>query len=195
MVGIVMNDELNEQLSALMDGELPSEEIKSVLQAFKTQEEVRRRWENYHLVRDSLQGHLPGASRYDLARRVSQILDNEPPLLLAEKHRGTDISRQLRQKWRYGAGLALAASLSAVAVLGIQSLASKPLISQSQIATTLPVNPSPEIAPLQKNSRHWAVLEPDVKERLNTYLVNHTEYVDMPGMLRYGRIVSYESSR
>ncbi|WP_232420193.1 sigma-E factor negative regulatory protein [Nitrosococcus watsonii] len=191
-----MNDELNEQLSALMDGELPPEEIKSVLQGFETQEEVRRRWENYHLVRDSLQGHLPEACRYDLARQVSQLLDNEPPLL-AEKHRRTDISRQLRQKWRYGAGLALAASLSAVAVLGIQSLASKPLIPQSQIATTLsvPVSSNPAIAPIQENSRHWAVLEPDVKERLNTYLVNHTEYVDMPGMLRYGRIVSYESSR
>lgn len=194
MVGTVMNNELNEQLSALMDGELPSEEIKSVLQAFKTQEEARRRWKNYHLARDSLQGHLPESSRYDLAGRVSQALEKEPPLLVG-KHRSADISRRLRKKWRYGAGLALAASLSAVAVLGIQSLASKPLTPQSQIATTLPVNPNPEIASIQKDNRRWAVLEPDVKERLNTYLVNHTEYVDMPSMLRYGRIVSYESSR
>ncbi|ADE13894.1 Anti sigma-E protein RseA family protein [Nitrosococcus halophilus Nc 4] len=189
-----MNDEINEQLSALMDGEqLSPEETKSVLQAFKAKEEVRRRWENYHLIRDSLQGHLPEASLYDLAGQVSRALENEPHLLV-EQHRGANVSRQLRLKWRYGAGLALAASLSAIAVLGIQALTSEPLVPESQIATTPPVVPGSEVMRAQENNRRVA-LEPEVEERLNTYLVNHTEYVDMPGMLRYGRIVSYESSR
>lgn len=190
MVGTVMNDEMNEQLSALMDGELPPEEIKSVLQAFKTKEEVRRRWENYHLIRDSLQGHLPETSLYDLAGRVSRALENEPHLLV-EQDSGAEVSQQWRLKWRYGAGLALAASLSAVAVLGIQALTSEPLVPDAERLATSEFG---GIVP-QENGHHGAALEPEVEQRINTYLVNHTGYVDMPGMLRYGRIVSYESSR
>jgi sigma-E factor negative regulatory protein RseA len=196
MVGTVMNDEINEQLSALMDGEIPPEEIEPVLLAFKAKERVRRRWATYHLARDSMQGHLSAAPLYDLAGQVSRALGNEL-YPLAEQHHEANVSRQSHFKWRYAASLAVAASLSAIAVLGIQSLASKPLASEPQIATAPPPRTvsSSEITPVLENSHPWAVLEPEVEERLNTYLVNHTEYVDMPGMLRYGRIVSYESPR
>jgi sigma-E factor negative regulatory protein RseA len=195
MVGTVMNDEINEQLSALMDGELPSEEIESVLLAFKAKEQIRRRWATYHLARDSMQGHLLEASLCDLAGQVSRALENEP-YPPAEQHRRADVSRQLYFKWRYAASLAVAASLSAITVLGIQALANKPLSSEPQIATAPPrVAPSSEAVSVLENNHPWAVLEPEVEERLNTYLVNHAEYIDMPGMLRYGRIVSYESPR
>jgi sigma-E factor negative regulatory protein RseA len=195
MVGTVMNDEINEQLSALMDGELPSEEIESVLLAFKAKEQVRRRWATYHLARDSMRGHLLEVSLYDLAGQISRALENEPSPP-AKQHRRADISQQLYFKWRYAASLALAASLSAITVLGIQALASKPFASEPQIATASPqVASSFEAASVLENNHPWAVLDPGVEERLNTYLVNHTEYIDMPGMLRYGRIVSYESPR
>jgi sigma-E factor negative regulatory protein RseA len=195
MVGIVMNDEINEQLSALMDGELPSEEIESVLLAFKSKEQVRRCWATYHLARDSMRGHLIEAPLYDLAGQISRALENEP-LMPVKQYRKADVSQQLYSKWRYPASLALAASLSAITVLGIQALASKPLAPESQIATaSSQVASSFEAASVLENNHPWAVLDPGVEERLNTYLVNHTEYIDMPGMLRYGRIVSYESPR
>jgi sigma-E factor negative regulatory protein RseA len=195
MVGTVMNDEINEQLSALMDGELPSEEIESVLLAFKAKEQVRRCWATYHLARDSMRGHLIEAPLYDLAGQISRALENEP-LTPVKQYRKADVSQQLYFKWRYPASLALAASLSAITVLGIQALASKPFASESQIVAASPqVASSFEAASVLENNHPWAVLDPGVEERLNTYLVNHTEYIDMPGMLRYGRIVSYESPR
>lgn len=198
MVGTVMNDDINEQLSALMDGEIPLGEIESVLLAFKTEEQIRRRWATYHVVRDSIQGHLLEVPLCDLAGQVSRALENEP-CLIAGQHRKTQVFRQLPLKWRYAAGLALAASLSAVAVLGINSLASKPLASESPQMAAAPQSmsstSSSKAAPLLGNSHSWAVLDPKVEKRLNTYLVDHSEYIDMPGMLRYGRIVSYESPR
>jgi sigma-E factor negative regulatory protein RseA len=193
MVGTAMNDEINGQLSALMDGELAAEEIEAVLQAFKVEEQVRRQWASYHLIRDSLQGHLPEVSLCDLAREVSQALEQEPTFLVAAPP-GAEVAQRLPQGWKYAAGLALAASLSAVTVLGIQALIGRTTVPESPLAAGSSVSPEAEVVPVL-DSQRWAVLEPEVKERLNTYLVNHTEYVDMPGMLRYGRIVSYESSR
>src|SRR5699024_3176511 len=132
---------------------------------------------------------------YDLAGQVSRVLEKEPHLMMAQ-HRKTQVFRQLPLKWRYVASLTLAASLSAVAVLGIHSLASKPLASESpQMAAAPQATSSSKAAPLLGNSHSWAVLDPKVEKRLNTYLVDHSEYIDMPGMLRYGRIVSYESPR
>lgn len=193
-----MNNEINEQLSALMDGELSVEEIEAVLQAFNTEEQVRRQWANYHLIHDSLQGHLPAVSLCNLAGQVSRALENEPPLP-AEQHPIIDITQRLRHRWKYATGLTLAASLSAITVLGIQTLTSEPAIPESQLATTLPAsldaNDANVVPVVEGNSPRWARLEPEVEKRLNSYLVNHTEYIDMPGMIRYGRIVSYENPR
>lgn len=190
-----MNNEISEQLSALMDGELSAEEIEAVLQAFNTEEQVRRQWANYHLIHDSLQGHLPAVSLYNLASQVSRALENEPPLP-AEQHPIIDITPRLRHRWKYATGLTLAASLSAIAVLGIQTLTSEPAIPETQLAATPPAPLGASIVPVAEGSSpRWARLEPEVEKRLNSYLVNHTEYIDMPGMIRYGRIVSYENPR
>lgn len=187
-----MNDKTNEQLSALMDGELPSGEIKSVLLAFKTQKEIRRRWLAYHLARDSMHNHLPEIPLQRLAMKIPYTLDDEP---LAVK-RSKDISKQVYLKWQYLASLALAASLSAVTVLGIQALMSKPIPLKPQAISGSPqvISNFKTISALE-NNHPVTVLDRGVKERLNTYLVNHTEYINMPGMLRYGRIVFYENPR
>jgi sigma-E factor negative regulatory protein RseA len=195
MVGTAMNDEINEQLSALMDGELSAEEIDAVLQAIKAEGQARSQWASYHLIRDSLQGHLPEIALRDIAREISQALEQEPTLLVAAPAETEEVVQRPPQQWRYATGLALAASLSAVTVLGVQALTGRVITSDPAVAIVKsPTSPGTETPVL--DSQHWAVLEPEVKERLNIYLVNHTEYVDnMPGMLRYGRIVSYESSR
>lgn len=133
-----MNDKTNEQLSALMDGELPSREIKSVLLAFKTQKEVRRRWLAYHLARDSMHDHLPEISLQHLAMKISYTPDDES--LAVKQYRSKDISKQVYLKWQYLASLALAASLSAVTVLGIQALMSKPIPLEPQA-----INGSPQV--------------------------------------------------
>lgn len=188
-----MNNEINEQVSALMDGELPVEEIEAVLQAFNTEERVRRTWASYHLVHDSLQGHLPAVPVCNLVSQVSRALENEPSLSIAQ-HPVIDITQRLQHKWKYATGLALAASLSAITVLGIQALTSDPTLSESPLIATSPASLVPNVVPVAgNNTRQWARLKPEVEKRLSSYLANHSEYIDMPGMIRYGRIVSYEN--
>ncbi len=193
-----MKNELNEQLSALMDGEILAEEIETVLQAFKTEDSIRTQWANYHLVHDSLKGHLPANFLHNLADQVSRALENEPPLSV-EPRSVIDATQRLRHRWKYATSLALAASLSAITVLGIQTLISESVMPESQLSATPPsppVSPNSKVVPVVENGSHqWSLLEPEVEKRLNSYLVNHTEYVDMPGMIRYGRIVSYENPR
>jgi sigma-E factor negative regulatory protein RseA len=68
---------LNESLSALMDGEAAGEEIELALARMKDDAALRRTWDTYHLIGDTLRGH-GGA---DLAARVARGLAAEPTVL------------------------------------------------------------------------------------------------------------------
>lgn len=202
-----MNDELKEQLSAFMDGELLAEEKEIVLQALKTEEPVRAQWAHYHLIHDSLQHQLPATFLHDVAGRVSQALENESPPPV-ERHPVTAAERW-RYPWKYAAGLALAASLSAITVLGFQAFTSEPVMPEPRLASAPPSASEPRLAstppsafshsnivPVAKNADHrQTLLAPEVERRLSSYVVNHTEYIAMPRMIRYGRLVSYENPR
>ncbi len=64
-----------EQLSALMDGEALDNEVLSALSEDVT---LQRRWESYHLIRDTLRGDVADVVHFDIAARVSAALEKEP---------------------------------------------------------------------------------------------------------------------
>lgn len=64
-----------ERLSALMDGEIfDSELIQTILQDVSLQ----KRWESYHLIRDSLRGYINEVIHLDIIDKVEQALASEP---------------------------------------------------------------------------------------------------------------------
>lgn len=64
-----------ERLSALMDGEIfDSELIHTILQDVSLQ----KRWESYHLIRDSLRGDINQVIHLNITDKVEQALANEP---------------------------------------------------------------------------------------------------------------------
>ncbi len=72
-----MSDLLREQLSALMDGELPREECELLVKRISTSAELARSWHAYHLIGDALRDQLAGSDAEQLAPRVREALTGE----------------------------------------------------------------------------------------------------------------------
>ncbi|HDK02551.1 MAG TPA: hypothetical protein ENG84_01690 [Gammaproteobacteria bacterium] len=185
-----MNEHIHEQLSAFMDGELESEPARFLVSSLLQDAGVRARWERYHLIREALDRGLPRNVDAGFADRVYEALSRE------SGRRGRDGRDGRHGRRRFAlpavvtrplAGLAVAAAVATVAVLGFQYSGSPSLHSTSApIASTAPTG-SADYEPAAVQSADAA--------RLNAYLVNHSEYArgaGMGGMLSYVRIVGYD---
>jgi sigma-E factor negative regulatory protein RseA len=187
-----MNDQKREQLSALVDDEL-THESSPVIDSLLQDNEAKQTWTRYHLIGDSLRGHLPGHIA-DISNNVSQAIASEPTVLAPGKKKSTDYMKPVM-------GFAIAASVAAVAIFNVQqanqiSETGQTVIAQSSIATSQPsLATSPQLVTQQKGQAQvYQVRNAD--PRLNRYLVNHNEYranTGVSGMPPHVRMVANEA--
>lgn len=104
-----MSDDIKEQLSALMDGELGRDERAFLMRRIEHDAELRALWTRMHLVRDVLT-HRPGGAGLNLADRVMQSIADE-----AHSAPAASAGRA----WRPWLGAAIAASVALMAVFAI----------------------------------------------------------------------------
>ena len=192
-----MSEERREHLSAILDNELDSGSQSAIDDLLKTPS-LKASWARYHLIRDSLQQNLPEAIDTDLAARISARIQDEPTILAP---RPTTNSRLLKPV----AGFAIAASVAAMAILGIQQNREEgPGIQQQQVVSFTPratVNSTAIIQQTALNTPAEAQLrkvKANTNARLNSYLVNYNEYrknSDFQGMLPYVRTVTFENNK
>jgi len=188
-----MNDEKLEQISALVDDEL-EHGSRFVLHALATDEAYKGAWGRYHLIGECLRGHLPAHVDMQLAGRINKALHDEP---VAQG------SHRFQRLLRPAAGLAIAATVAAVAILGVRQIGSGPAATATPpIAYNPPANNSDYQtvtvtagpAPPQP-VRNYSAPADDAQSRLNRYLVNYNEYranSGVQGTLPYVRIVAHE---
>lgn len=106
-----MSEDIREQLSALMDGELGRDERAFLLRRLEHDADLRSMWTRMHLVRDVVT-HRPGGAPIDLSDRIMQSL--------AEQDRqAAPLSQSAGRGWRPWLGAALAASVALVAVFAV----------------------------------------------------------------------------
>ncbi len=106
-----MSEDIREQLSALMDGELGRDERAFLLRRLEHDAELRSMWTRMHLVRDVI-SHRPGGAPLNLSDRIMQTL--------AEQDRQTaPLSQSTSRGWRPWLGAALAASVALMAVFAV----------------------------------------------------------------------------
>ena len=182
-----MNNKIDEQLSTLVDDELANQD--AVLEQLATDPELKARWSRYHLIREVVTGHLPEQQPFsDIASRVSQALDDEPAILapVHKRKRSAKIPYIMKQV----GGLAIAATVSAVAVITVQQTQEETSNSPTEIAAVqTPSQPSAQVRYVSDTTG----LDTAVQSKLSGYLVNHNEYsvsANMQGVLPYMRIVS-----
>lgn len=179
-----MSEETRESLSALIDGEVATEQAAQLIDRIVEDPSLRAAWGRYHLVSDVLHNTLSDLGANDLQERVRESIDSEP---IAFPRR-----RELASFIKPVAGLALAASVAIVAIIAFRNVEQEVVPSPQRVAENRDNDRRPERVPMR-----WNVDVPAVEERLNTYLVDHSEYLDngMRGMLPYARIVGYDASK
>lgn len=102
-----VNQETHEALSAVVDGELASSELRFLLRRMEHDTGLRQAWSRYHVIRDGLRGNLPPLASPGFARRVRAAMAHEA--LPTAAH---------RTHWlRWSAGGAIAASVAAVTLM------------------------------------------------------------------------------
>jgi negative regulator of sigma E activity len=106
-----MSDILNEQLSALIDGELPAAETALLMRRLAGEAVLRERLARYCLCGQALRG-VRARARADFALKVSAALAAEPGHAPAAPAR-----RALRRYLAPLAGLAVAATVAGAAIL------------------------------------------------------------------------------
>lgn len=181
-----MSDKLNEQVSACVDGETDAGESELLLRRLSQDDALRSRWARYHLISDALKNNLPDQPSLSLADRIHDAVARE-----ATPHPRFSVKRLLKP----AAGLAIAASVAALAVLAVRSVPNganpEPAAQIASVATTV-------VAPAQYQrvqGTRWDSAQPEVAARLNTYMLNHSGHAESSGMqavLPYVRIVGYD---
>jgi len=192
-----MTNKIEEQLSILVDDELA--EHDAVLDKLATDPELQARWSRYHLMRDVITGHMPEQPLGDIASRVSQALEQEP-VILAPVHKRKHPRKPLPFILKQAGGLAIAATVSAVAVLTVQHTQDETSNTATKIAAVQPITqsqPQPQTQSQPSAQVRYVTdtsgLDTAVQSKLSGYLVNHNEYSvsgQMQGVLPYMRIVS-----
>ncbi len=111
-----MGSERNEQLSAMVDGELASDGVQQTLDRMAGNPDEQARWDRYHLMGEVMRRNPMVASATDLSSRISAALDDEPHLLV----KPVPQPGHARPWLRAISGMAVAASVAAVAVFAVQ---------------------------------------------------------------------------
>jgi sigma-E factor negative regulatory protein RseA len=187
-----MTKSIHEDISALVDGEIEEADAHRIVDELIADPALVAEWSRYHLISDALREKAPAVPVGDLALRVSQAIAAEPAIL-------ADVvplrpATPAASRWKPLAGLALAASVATVAILGARNWDAGP--AGPQVAQA-PAPATAQTVAVQSGKMRWDVKGRSVENRLNSYLVNHSEYLNngMQGMLPYARIVSYDAGR
>jgi sigma-E factor negative regulatory protein RseA len=181
-----MNDPQHEKLSAFLDGELTAQEQNALVDQLANDASMRRQLSRFQLVSAQLQ--QDEALRVDasgIASAVAGKLSEEPTVLAPRRPRdGSKVQR-------LALGAALAATVAAVAIsvapqlleptgdpMSPETFAFAPRLSVPTVdATTVALGSGPVASAQETAARQrWKVLQPDIQNKLDKYLLEHSEF-------------------
>ncbi len=192
-----MTDDINEQISSLLDNELSQKALRHTLDLIQGDAALRNRWDRYNLIGDAMRGEAVRLSAESIADRVRARLEQDAvedspirPIPLGR-------IRHIPARWYKSAGgAALAASVAVITVLAFPQLTSMDSERSSPIiAERVAPDPAPYL--VQSSTRWKNLSEPRVESKLNSFLIDHNEYAAPGGIgvIPYANFVSYDSNR
>lgn len=134
-----MNTNMGEQISALMDGALDKSDANRLISHLKEDVETRETWTRYHLIREALRENLPDNLDHRVAQGVIAALANEPTVMAPRRVMVHNKLRKLTPVLKQISGLAVAASVTAVAILSVQTNSHNVGPDNPQVALNEPV--------------------------------------------------------
>ncbi len=183
-----MNEKIGEQISAMFDEELEDQEQELLLHRLQRDPQMQSSWSRYQLIGDAIRHNLNAAAHPDLREDIRHEIEREPAIVSTSQSSVAGL-RMMKPV----AGLAIAASVAAMAIIGLQNIGQgqspyqdAPRLAQTQPATSIQ----------RVSGTRWNMQQPETENRLNGYLVNHSEYtsgISLQGMINYARIAGYDS--
>jgi len=151
-----MKDDLNEQLSACLDGELPAAELDLLLKRVGKEAELRAAIGRYSLIGEAMRAERPAVASRDFASKVMAAVAQEAPIqapaatpVSAQKISPAAARPSLGRFGRPALGMAIAAGVAAVAVMTMQPVG-QPDLTGSQ--TPLVAANESTVAPADTNA-------------------------------------------
>jgi len=189
-----MSDLKREQLSSFVDGEIDESESHIADHLLKDQE-LMDTWSRYHLLSDCLNRQLPEYIGRNLSNDIAKLIQDEPTILAPTNTTASFMKPVV--------GFAIAASVTAMAILGVQQqrLEGQSTVAQQEV---IPVNQNnvasrPSQIPIRQVSSQtptYRTGSADKHRQLNRYIVNYSEYrtdLGMQGIIPYVRIVAHDN--
>ena len=179
-----MNEELDSQLSAMFDDELPEDQCQLLARRLSRDDALKARWRRYAVVGAAIRAERGVRLDTNLASRVSAALSTEPALAgesvaRGEKGKGTGI-----RWWQPVVGGAIAAGVAAMSVLWIRAegpVGEGALVAQNLAPSATVIQAQTAVA---DNSAPETYVVPAAVERtpivptaeLANYVVAHSEF-------------------
>ncbi|MFT5706213.1 MAG: sigma-E factor negative regulatory protein RseA, partial [Oceanospirillaceae bacterium] len=133
-----MYDKSLEPISAMMDGEIEEFELRRVIERTSNDQKLKDKWLRYHLAQDVMKGReVQVTQKIDLVSRVNAALESEPSYSCAAndaeepKQAHSNEQSSETQWWKPLASMAMAASVTAVVLLGAQQYGADPIAQPS----------------------------------------------------------------
>ena len=182
-----MSDQIREQVSAFLDGELPSSESELLLKRLTRDADLRASFGRYALIGETLRGANRVPMSRGFATRVNRAIDGEAAAAVPQGMRAAQ-----SRWWRPVAGAAVAASVAAVAVVALQQRAVAPGLHSAPPLAAQSAAP----APAKEARSYYIVPAPSTGAaapstgaaampamRLASYVFAHTNYVSGLGQV------------
>ena len=198
-----MTTDDNELLSALVDGELRGRELEKTMALLTADQSARECLQRYQICRDAFHGY--GTKQQ--ARATQKI---SAAIVLEAKHKPVNVQAVEKTNvislpirfWQQSLSLAVAASIGALAVVGVMTQPNIQTVPMAALESTQGLEPAEitvaaskaEALPLNSGNR-WTVEEQEIEDRLNIYLVDHNEYAGVSDIFSNARVVAYESGQ
>jgi sigma-E factor negative regulatory protein RseA len=168
-----MNEELDSQLSAMFDNELPSAECELLARRLSRDEQLQSRWGRYAIVGAVIRAERGLRLNAQVARRVSAVLRTEPALA-APPAAGGARGNGMRW-WRPLAGAAVAAGVAAVSILWLRT--------ESPLGTPITARVTPAALP--------AATPLGVRNVANSYVVPRPQSQPRPAVVPSTELANY----
>ena len=184
-----MTNKAAENISTLMDGETELVDA-GFLNNPDMDAEATGQWQRYHLIRDAMHGNLPEQINPQLFKAIQSSIADEPTILAPKRKQPPALLKPI-------AGLAIAASVMAAVLLGVQTFQATDTLETENSVLAInqsgPTAPNASFVSFDENSNEAT---DQAEQRINRYIMNYNEHKASNGVRSvppYARMVGYEA--
>lgn len=179
-----MSEQIREQVSAFLDGELPDSESELLLKRLERDSELREAFGRYALIAEVVRNPAGGPLSRGIAAGINRRIDGEPALVV-----NAPAPTTARRWWRPLAGAAVAAGVAAIAVVSLErradvpalTAANQPVAAPAVVAVRATAAPATGVGPREAVSYTVPAAAPESiaalpAARLTNYVFAHSKY-------------------